>query len=262
MKPARAKPSRPAAAPKPGPAAFAALQSIRPTAAPQLGEAVADAIVNAIAQGTLEPGARIVEEVVASQLQVSRVPIREAIKILQAQGILQVLPNRGARVAAFDADVIDKVNEARIALEWIAAQGAMRTFRSDPQRAAGLQDIIAHMEAVARRADWAGLRRCDIAFHREICIASDNDIILKLWEALSRHIVIIFGREIASERKFDVVIAQHRRLLEMLLAGSPAVARELESHILRLRHKASRPPGRFLAGKSLAGNGKSPRARA
>ena len=42
-------------------------------------------------------GARIVEEAVASQLQVSRVPIREAIKILQAQGILQVLPNRGAR---------------------------------------------------------------------------------------------------------------------------------------------------------------------
>lgn len=237
MKAVKTKRSSPAAQ-RPSPAVFSTLLSIRPTGAPQLGEVVADAIVNSIAQGTIEPGARIVEEVVANQLEVSRVPIREAIKILQAQGILQVLPNRGARVAAFDADIIDKVNEARIALEWIAAKGAMKSFQVAPQRAAGLQDIIAHMESVARRSDWVGLRKCDIAFHREICIASDNDIVLKLWEALSRHIVIIFGREIASERKFDVVIAQHRRLLDMMLAQSPEVEKELKSHIMRLRRNA------------------------
>ena len=255
MKAAKTKRSSPAAAQKPIPVVFSTLQSIRPSAAPQLGEVVADAIVNSIAQGTIEPGARIVEEVVANQLDVSRVPIREAIKILQAQGILQVLPNRGARVAAFDADVIDKVNEARIALEWIAAQGAMKSFAKDPQRAAGLQDIIAHMESVARRSDWVGLRKCDIAFHCEICIASDNDIVLKLWEALSRHIVIIFGREIASERKFDVVIAQHKRLLDMMLERSPEVEKELKSHIMRLRHNTR------VSATPTGGKPKSSRAR-
>ena len=54
------------------------------------------------------------------------------------------------------------MNEARIALEWIAAAGAMKSFQVP--RAAGLQDIIAHMESVARRSDWVGLRKCDIAF--------------------------------------------------------------------------------------------------
>ena len=73
----------------------------------QLGDAVADAIVSAVASGLLKPGQRIVEADLAAMLKVSRVPIREAIKILQAQGILNVTPNRGARIAEFDEKIVD-----------------------------------------------------------------------------------------------------------------------------------------------------------
>ncbi len=200
----------------------------------QLSEEVADLIIGAIAQGVFGPGDRLVEEAIASQLAVSRVPVREAIKTLQAQGILIVTPNRGARVATIDAATISQVQEARIALERIAAKGAAAAFRADPSRSIPLQDAVGMMEVVAKREDWAGLRRCDLTFHHELCIASGNEIVLKLWEALSRHIAIIFGREIASERNFEVVIGQHHRLLDLLMAGSSAMDEEIEAHIMRL----------------------------
>jgi DNA-binding GntR family transcriptional regulator len=215
-----------------------------------LSENVADAIVGAIAQGMFQSGERLVEETVARELEVSRVPIREAIRILQAQGILVVTPNRGARIAALDDATIVQVHEARIAIETIAVKDAMKRSRRNPELLDVLRGVIARMEAASRRSDWAGLRRLDLEFHRELCIASGNGIVLKLWEAISRHIAIIFGREIASERNFRVVIDQHRKFHRLLSEGSPKVYGELRSHILRLsrqrlrksRGKAAPPP--------------------
>jgi DNA-binding GntR family transcriptional regulator len=223
-------------------ARLAALQPIA-GAGKQLSEEVADLIVGGIAQGVFSPGDRLVEEAIASQLAVSRVPVREAIKTLQAQGILVVTPNRGARVATVDAATIAQVQEARIALERIAAKGAVVVFRRDASRAIPLQDAVGMMEVVAKRGDWAGLRRCDLTFHHELCIASGNEIVLKLWQALSRHIAIIFGREIASERNFEVVIGQHHRLLDLLLSGSSAVDEEIEAHIMRLSQRGQGQSG-------------------
>ena len=210
----------------------------------QLGEVVADAIVAAIAQGTLSPGQRVVEQVLAKELAVSRVPIREAIKILHAQGILTVTPNRGARVTSFDAQVIDQVDEARIALEQIAAHHAIAVYQREPRRLDKLHAIVSRMERVARWSDWSELRVCDLAFHHEMCRASGNDIVLKLWEALARHITIIFGREIAAERDFSVVIKQHEKLVGMLERGDPDIGLEIERHIRRLRPKVLARPTR------------------
>src|SRR6476620_4969231 len=88
-----------------------------------LSEAIADAITSAIAQGALHPGERLIEEAIAAQLLVSRVPLREAIRTLEAQGILVVTPNRGARVVSMDERTVANVQEARIAIERIACKG-------------------------------------------------------------------------------------------------------------------------------------------
>jgi DNA-binding GntR family transcriptional regulator len=204
----------------------------------QLGEAIADAIVDAVAQGTLAPSQRIIEEDLARKFEVSRVPIREAIKLLQAQGILKVTPNRGARVASFDPAMIDQVYEARIALERIAVREAVGVYRREPRLLDGLREIISRMERMASWSDWVEFRKCDVAFHHEICRASGNEIVLKLWEALAQHITIIFGRELASERNFTVVIDQHRKLLEMFEHGDASIERLIEGHIVRLRGTA------------------------
>lgn len=229
---------------KVGRRARAEAPALRPIAgsgesARQLGESIADAIVDAVAQGTLEPSQRVIEEDLARRFAVSRVPIREAIKLLQAQGILNVMPNRGARVASFDPPMIEQVYEVRVALERIAARDAMRAYRREPRLLDGLREIISRMERMARWSDWVEFRKCDVAFHREICRASGNEIVLRLWEALAQHITIIFGRELASERNFTVVIDQHRKLLALFERSDDAIEEVIEGHIVRLRGTAT-----------------------
>lgn len=220
------------------------LGAINPAAgdnARQLGEAVADAIVNAVAQGLLQPGERIVEADLASQFNLSRVPIREAIKILQAQGILNVTPNRGARVALFEPRVIDQVFEVRIALERIAVRDAAKTYGQDPRQIDVLREVVLCMQRAAHWQDWVEFRKCDVDFHHEICRASGNEIVLKLWEAIARHITIIFGRELASERNFELVIEQHLWLIALFAESDPALEDVIENHITRLRKVESAP---------------------
>lgn len=201
----------------------------------QLGEIVADSIVNAVAQGVLLPGQRIVESELASQLKVSRVPIREAIKILQAQGILHVTPNRGARVAPFEPRTIDQVFEVRVALERIAVRDASDAYRRDPRQIDTLREIISRMDRAADWSDWVEFRKCDVDFHHEICRSSGNEIVVKMWEAIARHITIIFGRELASERNFHLVIEQHRSLIALFEVNDPRIDQVIEEHIMRLR---------------------------
>jgi len=203
-----------------------------------LAEQVADVIVDGIASGALGPGQRLVETDLAQQLQVSRVPLRESMKMLEAQGILESAPHRGAHVADFDDAKIDHICEARVALEKIALRDAMNTYRKEPERVARLDQVVAAMERAADALDWTAVSKADLAFHRENCQASGNDVVTILWETLARHVLIVFGREIRSEQDAAGMGPQHRRVRDMLLTEDlPALEAEIERHITRLRNR-------------------------
>lgn len=212
-----------------------ALPLVRPR---NLAEQVADVIVDGIASGAIGPGQRLVETELAQRLQVSRVPLRESLKMLEAQGILESAPHRGARVADFDEAKIDHICEARVALERIALRDAMSAYRSEPERVARLDETIAAMERAAETLDWTAISKADLAFHHEICRASRNDVVITLWETLARHVLIVFGREIRSERDAAGMGPQHRRVRDMLLTAElPVLEAEIERHIMRLRNR-------------------------
>src|SRR5437868_7755388 len=109
-----------------------------PTPAPPLGmtrslslaEQAADVIVTGIYSGALKPGARLNEKELAQQLNMSRVPLREALKILEAQGIVESIPHRGSRIALFGEERIRHIIETRIALEKIAVKGAASLYKA------------------------------------------------------------------------------------------------------------------------------------
>jgi DNA-binding GntR family transcriptional regulator len=103
-----------------------------------------------------------------------------------------------------------------------------------------LRENVSRMERASHWSDWAELRKLDVAFHYEFCKASENEIVLSLWEALARRINIIFGREIASEQNFQVVINQHKKLITLFESGDPNIENEIESHILRLHSNRPR----------------------
>jgi DNA-binding GntR family transcriptional regulator len=92
------------------------------------------------------------------------------------------------------------------------------------------------MLLAARRQAWLEVSQLDLAFHRTVLKASGNDIVIKLWEALARHVLIVFGREVRSERAGARLVEQHARLRDLLAAGDlRRLLEEIEPHILRLR---------------------------
>lgn len=203
---------------------------------PSLAEQVADLVVAGIADGTLGFGQRIMETELARTLGVSRIPVREALKTLAAQGIVEMSPHRGARVSVLDEHRVDRICEARVVLEQLAARDARAALRQQPSALAALDEAIGLMERCVREKDWLGVNRADLEFHRALCRASGNDIVRTLWETLARHVAIIFGREILSERERTGVVEQHLALRHLLLHGDDAeVSAGIAGHITRLR---------------------------
>ena len=201
-----------------------------------LSEQAADAIVTGISAGALKPGQRLYETELASLLSISRVPLREALKILESQGIVESIPHRGTHIASFDDQRVNQICESRIALEQIALSTAAPIYQADPSLFANIDRIIASMELSAERLEWIEVSKADLSFHREICRVSGNEIVQILWETLARHVFIIFGHEIRDERDAQVMAPQHRRLRDLLAAGDvQALREEIEWHILRVR---------------------------
>jgi DNA-binding GntR family transcriptional regulator len=222
---------QPAASPSP------VLSMVR---SPSLAEQAADAIVTGVSAGALKPGQRLVEVELASLLKMSRVPLREALKILEAQGIVESIPHRGTRIAMFDEARVNQICEIRVALERIALSYAAPIYQSNPDLLARLDQIITAMERAADRLEWIEVSKADLSFHREICHASGNSIVETLWEALARHVFIIFGNEIRDERDARAMGPQHRRLRDLLAAGDAATLHtEIEQHIMRLRRRST-----------------------
>jgi DNA-binding GntR family transcriptional regulator len=208
---------------------------LEPLGSESLANRIADRLVDAIAGGILEPGQRLIETEIAAALGVSRMPLREALKLLEAQGILAVTPRRGAAIVPFDAGRVQQICEARLALERLALRDAAMRLRSEADASSALDRLIGEMRQCTERGEWLTAVRADVEFHRQIVQASGNPVVAMLWEALARHVLIVFGREIRGERNSGLA-EQHTRLRDILMEGSDAALDgEIEQHIMRLQ---------------------------
>src|SRR3954452_532386 len=143
-----------------------------PLATESLASRIADRIVDAVAAGTLAPGQRLVESEIAAALGVSRMPLREALKLLEAQGILSVTPRRGSFVVPFDEGRIGQICDARLALERLALRRAVPAFRADPGLLAELDRQIGTMRQEAERRAWLPANKAALALHPPLLAAA------------------------------------------------------------------------------------------
>ena len=193
----------------------ARMEAIRTTS---LSEQVAEGIVDGIAGGRFLPGERLIEEDIAAELEVSRFPVRAALKTLAKQGIVVLQPNRGARVVDLDHTSALQFAEIRFDLECRAAGYAMARIAEDPALAQGLDTIVATMEEAARRGDRKGVREADMAFHAWIFQAADNHLLQMMWETLAKHMAIVFSFGRADDDLVKVA-AEHALLRDHIMAG-------------------------------------------
>lgn len=203
-----------------------------------LADFIADSVAEEIAAGHLVPGERVVETTLAKRFGVSRVPIREALKVLHAQGILSGGRYRGFRVASFSPETIDNVFDVRLMLEAFLLRDAVKRWRQGLENIDELDIPIKLMVAAARNSDCGASLRADVEFHRIISRASNNPITSTLWDAIARHVLIIFSLEAYRDSDLSAIACQHRAFKDYLIStfdrelGIENCRQALEDHIL------------------------------
>lgn len=206
----------------------AAWQPLRPRT---LVDQALEAIVAAAARSLILPGDRIVEADIARSLGISRVPVREALRLLESQGVVTSAPYRGIRLMEVSPQRIEQVGDARLALESHAALSALRLGRHRDHGPEALERAIREISRMAARRDAYGLAAADTEFHRVLCRLGGNDVLCMLWESLARQLTVIVGLSTLG-KSMRRIIAEHQALLEVFRRGDPAgLVRALEEHI-------------------------------
>ena len=143
-----------------------------------LRDVVFQTLRQAILRGELKPGERLMEIQLANKLGVSRTPIREAIRKLELEGLVLMIPRKGAEVAEITEKNLRDVLEVRCALEELAVQ--LACDRIDKQGIRDLQQAAKNFESVLDSADITKIAEADVAFHDIIYMATDNKRLIQL----------------------------------------------------------------------------------
>lgn len=208
------------------------LATLTPLSAKTLVDQVVDAIVEATAKGIFLPGDRIVEAEVARSLNVSRIPVREALRLLESQGVVVSERYRGMRLMSVNIDRLEKSLKVRLALEKLAGGEVINRARVDPSVLAPLEEVLKLMHAAADAGDSFQVARLDTEFHHCLCQLSENDILVRAWEPLSRQLTIIFGLS-TLKKGVKSIVAEHDDVIEAIRRGDiEAFDRLMEVHIL------------------------------
>lgn len=210
------------------------LHPMRPTT---LAERIVEAIVRAAAEAHFLPGDKLVETDIARSLNVSRIPVREALRILESQGIAVNEPYKGMRLMHVDQNRIRQLLAVRTALEQLAAHEALPILRADPGAATGMETALAAMRHAVQDDDHYTMANQDTCFHRALCKLAGNQVLIQAWEPLSRQLTIIFGLS-ALQRPLPKILSEHEKLLATLKRGKPEeIDRALEFHLVDMNNE-------------------------
>src|SRR3954447_9567141 len=191
--------------------------------------------------GTFAGGALLSENELSQQLALSRTPVRQAFVQLEAEGLLELYPKRGALVVPVAASEIEDVFEARLLVEEHCARRAA-TAGGRPL-AHELADAIAEQDAAIAMGEggMAEFAKSDRRFHRAIVAAAGNAILTRLYDALRdrqrRIAAVSLARNPADAERF---VAEHRGIADALGRADPVEACELVSAHLRTARAAAR----------------------
>jgi DNA-binding GntR family transcriptional regulator len=176
----------------------------------------------AIREGALEPGQRIMETDVSSWLRISRTPVREAMHRLLAEGLLEPTPNGGLQVALYDLRAISEFYATRERLEGAAA--ALAAEHADPTERRILSAMLDAMRALP--ADPRAHARENQAFHGQIYRAAHNRFLLKSLSALLNFVPLLGRTTYHAPNRFEEAAREHTEIVEAILARDPRRAEE------------------------------------
>ena len=183
----------------------------------------------------LEPGARIIEEELCLQLGVSRSPVREAFRMLEADGLVVRTARRGVRVGPMNRVDLDEVYACRVPLEGLAASEAART--ADDAARAGLCGFIDEMDAALAAADVRRFFNRNVAFLRAVHDASGNRTLIRVVAGLEKQ--SLRYRYLAHRHTHEMLelsLEGFREVCDAIVARKPLLARRRAERLFRRAH--------------------------
>lgn len=198
-----------------------------------LHEEVADRLRELITEGALAPGVRLNERVLCERLQVSRTPLREAFKVLAAERLVALLPNRGAVVAALGVQDVSDLFELMASLEGLS--GELAAQRHTVAEADEIRALHYEMRAAHARRDLPAYYRLNRQIHQALNRCARNAALTETYDSLNLRLQSLRFRSNFNREKWDAAVAEHELMLTALEARDGARLRQLlEAH---LRHK-------------------------
>lgn len=197
-----------------------------------LRDQVRDALQARISRGVLRPGDRIFEQDVAAEFGVSRVPVREAIRMLQSERLVEVLPQRrGVFVRSLGRRQVEELFDVREALEVLAAKLAAERAPSETE------DQLGELARRARHAWEAGdveeMSDANADFHDQLVVLSGNEMLASMLEPLHGRLAWLFRLN----QEPDRVCGEHEELHDAVVSGDVTRAQDVARRHVRSSRK-------------------------
>ncbi len=195
---------------------------------------VYDYLRNEILSGRIPHGTRLVEGNLARQVKASRTPIREALHLLEREGLLESIPRVGYRVKEIRWDEVEEICAIREVNETLAAQWAIE--RIQPDEMAALERNLIDAEAEILAGSPQSFVERDAEFHEILARASGSGRLLELCQSLRRHMLLYRMESLYEPENGLRAISGHRRILERIKARDKAgVAEAMRAHLEQSR---------------------------
>jgi DNA-binding GntR family transcriptional regulator len=199
-----------------------------------LHEQVTQRLRQMLVESRIAPGAKLNERELAEVLKVSRTPLREAIKMLAAEGLVELLPNRGAiAVALTEADVLNTF-EVMAGLE--AMSGELAAQRVTDEELAEIRAMHFEMMAAYTRSDLSNYYRINAQIHRAINAAAKNPVLTATYNQVNARLQALRFRSNQDGAKWKRAVKEHEKMIEALSARDPVAMRQvLTAHLQNKR---------------------------
>ena len=199
-----------------------------------LHDQVAARLRTMLVEGRIAPGAKLNERELCEQLRVSRTPLREAIKLLAAEGLVDLLPNRGAvAVKLTEADIQNTI-ELLAALEGMS--GELAAKRITDEQLAEVRAMHYEMMACFTRRDLSGYYRLNARIHTAINEAAGNPVLANTYRSINARVQSLRFRTNQDEAKWKHAVEEHEQMIQALAArDAPAMRKVLVAHLIRKR---------------------------
>ncbi len=189
-----------------------------------LRDVVFNTLRQAILTGDLKPGERLMEIHLANKLGVSRTPIREAIRKLELEGLVTMIPRRGAEVAQITEKSMSDVLEVRRAVDALCVELACERISDEALEA--LKEACDGFEEAVKSGDVKKIAQADVAFHDIIVKATGNQRLVQLVNTLSEQMYRYRFEYIKDVSQHGSLVEEHRIIYESLLKKDKETASE------------------------------------